>query len=122
MAKKVLIIEDDPSLLDALQKKLEAEGFEVFRSEDGETGLRTAEEKHPDLIILDLILPKKHGFTVLAELQKTPELRSIPVMVLTNLESAPEIERAFSLGVKYYLVKANYAVGEVVQKVQQALV
>jgi len=121
MAKKILIIEDDPALSELLQKQLEAEGFEVFRSEDGETGLRLIQEKRPDLVILDLILPKKHGFEILEELQKTQELKSVHIMVLTNLESRPEIERAFSLGVKHYLVKANYTVAEVAKRVQQLL-
>jgi len=119
--QKILIIEDDPSLSEALAKKMKGEGFESFVSSDGETGFRMIEEKLPDLILLDLILPKKNGFQILEDLAKRPDLGDIPVVVLSNLESAYDIERVSSFGVKGYLVKANYSLDEVVKKVRAIL-
>lgn len=119
--KKILIIEDDITLANQLAGTLRTAGWEVFVSNDGETGFRQAQEKRPDLIILDLILPKKHGFKVLEDLQKNQELRAIPVIILTNLETPQDIERASSFGVKAYLVKANYSLAEIVAKVKEVL-
>ncbi len=119
--KKILVVEDDPSLGLALSGRLEAEGFETYLSGDGETGFRMMEEKKPDLILLDLILPRKNGFKFMEEKQVKAELALIPVMVLTNLESSFDIEHALSLGARAYLIKANYSLSEVIKKVLQIL-
>lgn len=121
MAKKVLIVEDDSTLAGSLSKVLASGGFEVFVSNDGESGFKAAQEKKPDLIILDLVLPKKHGFKVMEDLRSRPELSPIPVIVLTNLETSHDIERASSLGVKAYLVKANYSLKEILKRVEEVL-
>jgi DNA-binding response OmpR family regulator len=119
--KKILIIEDDTSLSQSLSAGFRDAGFEAFLAEDGEVGLQKIQEKKPDLILLDLILPKKHGFKVLEELQASPELKKIPVLVLTNLETPQDIERAFTFGIKGYLVKANYSLDEIVKKAVEVL-
>ncbi len=80
-----------------------------------------SEEKKPDLILLDLILPKKDGFSVLEELKAKPELSSIPVIVLSNLEGGKDVERCLAYGVHSYLAKANYSLDEIAQKVKEAL-
>ncbi|MEK7162461.1 MAG: response regulator [Patescibacteria group bacterium] len=121
MPKKILVVEDDTALANQLAGALGQAGLEVTVSNDGETGFRQIQEKHPDLIILDLVLPKKHGFKVLEDLQKNSELKTIPVIILTNLETPQDIERAFSFGAKAYLVKANYSLPEIVKKVQGIL-
>jgi DNA-binding response OmpR family regulator len=121
MAKKVLVVEDDSTLAQSLSKALKTGGFEVFVSNDGESGFKAAQEKKPDLIILDLVLPKKHGFKVMEDLKSHPELSLIPVIVLTNLETPHDIERASSLGVKAYLVKANYSLNEILKRVHEIL-
>ena len=121
MPKKILLIEDDSALADNLAAVLKSAGHEVFVANDGDAGYRTAQDKIPDIILLDLVLPKKHGFKVMEELQANPELKEIPVMVLTNLETAHDIERASSFGVKAYLVKANYSLGEILKKVDEIL-
>ncbi|OGF51533.1 hypothetical protein A3I27_01355 [Candidatus Giovannonibacteria bacterium RIFCSPLOWO2_02_FULL_43_11b] len=121
MAKKVLIIEDDTLLAENLSNTIKAGGIEVLVCHDGEAGFRQAEEKKPDLILLDLVLPKKHGFKIMEDLQKNPELKSIPVIVLTNLESPHDIEKASSFGIKAYLVKANYSLLEILKKVKEVL-
>lgn len=121
MAKKILIIEDDTALAANLSDAIKAGGFEVLVSHDGEAGFRQAEEKKPDLILLDLVLPKKHGFKIMEDLQKNPDLKSIPVIVLTNLESAHDIEKASFFGIKAYLVKANYTLSEILKKIKEVL-
>jgi len=88
---------------------------------DGEIGLSMAKKEKPDLILLDLILPKKAGFEVLQELKNEPETMEIPVIVLTNLESPDDVEKALELGAKTYLIKSNYNLEEILQKVEAAI-
>ena len=121
MAKKILFIEDEMNLQKSLAPRLKDEGLEMISALDGEIGLRQAREKMPDLIILDLVLPKKDGFEVLKELKSETDLAHIPVIVLTNLEGSQEVEKALSLGAFTYLVKANYSLDDMVGKIKQAL-
>lgn len=121
MAQKILHIEDEMRLQKILAQLLEKEGFKVFGANDGELGLKIAEEEHPDLVLLDLILPKKDGFEVLAAIRAKEATKTMPVLILTNLEEKYDIERALSYGVKAYLVKANYRPEEVVEKVKEIL-
>jgi DNA-binding response OmpR family regulator len=120
MAKTILFIEDEMHLQQSLSSRLKEEGFEFLSALDGEVGLRTAKDKRPDLIILDIILPKKDGFEVLGELKSDPETKSIPIIVLTNLEGGQDVEKALSLGAFTYLVKANYSLDEMVDKIKKA--
>ncbi len=117
MAKKILFIEDEIRLQEALTTKFRGEGYEVFSATDGESGLKIAEEQKPDLILLDLILPKKDGFKVMEALKNKPETKDIPIIILTNLEGGKDIERCLSFGVHSYLAKTNYTLGEIAQKV-----
>jgi CheY-like chemotaxis protein len=119
--KKILFIEDESALQKSLGDTLKNEGYEVISALDGEVGLRLAKTKKPDLILLDLILPKMDGFEVLEELVQDPKTKDIPVIILTNLERMEDIERALELGAKTYLVKANYTLKEVIEKVKQTL-
>jgi DNA-binding response OmpR family regulator len=121
MAKKILFIEDEMRVQKALSSKLQAEGYEVISALDGESGLKMAGEKKPDLILLDLILPKKDGFKVLEALKADPGLSAVPVIILSNLESSHDVERALSLGVRGYLAKANYSLDEVSRRVKEVL-
>ncbi|MBU2036673.1 response regulator [Patescibacteria group bacterium] len=116
--KTILLIEDEPTLQKTLSSALTQEGYEIKSALDGEIGLRLAREIKPDLILLDLILPKLDGFEVLGELKKDGPLKDVPIIVLTNLESAPDIERALSLGATSYLVKANYDLKDVIEKIK----
>lgn len=118
---KILFVEDEPTLQKTLGDVLAKEGYEIKTAFDGETGLVLAREFKPDLMLLDLILPKKDGFTVLKEMKADEELKYIPVIVLTNLEGTSDVEKVLELGATTYLVKANYDLGEVVARVKQAL-
>lgn len=119
--KKILFIEDESALQKTFDEILRQEGYEVISALDGETGLREAESEKPDLILLDLILPKINGFDVLKKLKEKEETREIPVIVLTNLEGAGDVQKAVELGAKTYLVKANYSLEEIVKKIKKTL-
>jgi DNA-binding response OmpR family regulator len=117
--KKILIIEDESALQKTLGEVLSQQGYEVLSALNGEIGLKLAQSKKPDLILLDLILPKIHGFDVLKKIKDNPETREIPVIVLTNLESIEDIKKAMELGATTYLVKANYSLEELTIKINQ---
>lgn len=119
--KKILFIEDEPTLQKTVGEILSQEGFTILSALDGAAGLLLAKSEKPDLILLDLILPKKNGFEVLAELKENPETAGIKVIVLTNLESSQDIEKALGLGATNYLVKANYDLEEVATKIKELL-
>ncbi|MBI4132421.1 MAG: response regulator [Candidatus Sungbacteria bacterium] len=116
--KKILFIEDEPALQQTLGDFLKEQGYEVIPALDGEAGFAAIRSERPDLILLDLILPKKHGFDVFREMRGDPELAAIPVIVLTNVESGDAIKQASELGAKAYLVKTNYSLDEVLEKVK----
>ena len=117
----ILFVEDEPTLQKTLSLALTQEGYEVKNALDGEIGLQLARESEskPNLILLDLILPKMDGFEVLEELKKDDNTKDIPVIVLTNLESSQDIEKALALGANTYLVKANYDLKEVIEKIKE---
>ena len=119
--KKILIIEDDLTLRNALTEFLEADNFTVVVASDGEEGLALIGEIKPDLVLLDIILPKKNGFDVLKEMKSDNEVSDIPVMLLTNLGSLDDIEKALALGATTYLVKGDYQIKEIVEKIKNIL-
>jgi len=119
--KKILFIEDESTLQKTLGEVLTNEGYQVVSALDGELGLRTAKKEKPDLILLDLILPKMNGFDVLKNIKKDAEIKDIPIIVLTNLESMEDIQKALELGAATYLVKANYSLEEVLEKINKTI-
>src|SRR3989338_8591538 len=119
---KVLFIEDEVKFQKTFAEFFSKEDLEVVSAYDGISGLRLAEEHLPDIIVLDLILPKKDGFQVLAEIKKNPLLQAIPVIILTNLEGVEDIEKAVSLGASSYLVRANYSMSEILNEIRKALI
>ncbi|MBI5222056.1 MAG: response regulator, partial [Candidatus Magasanikbacteria bacterium] len=90
----------------------------VVNAFDGEAGLAAVGKEMPNLVLLDLVLPKKHGFEVLAELKKSPETRDVPVIILTMLGADDDIKKGFGLGADDYIVKSQHAVAEIVEKVK----
>lgn len=119
--KKILIVEDESALQKTLGEILTQEGYEIIPALDGETGLNLAKTKNPELILLDLILPKMNGFDVLKNLKQEDVTKNIPVIVLTNLENVEEIDRAISLGANSYLVKSQYSLEELVGKLKEII-
>ena len=121
MSKKILFIGDESALQKTFGEILKQGGYEMISALDGETGLRLAKSEKPDLILLDLILPKMHGFEVLKKLKEDKETKDIPVIVLTNLEKIEDVDKALELGATTYLVKAQYSLEEIVAKIKQVL-
>ncbi len=121
MPKTILFIEDESALQKTFGEILSQEGFQMMSALDGEIGLRLARDKKPDLILLDLILPKIHGFEVLKKLKEDKDTKGIPIIVLTNLEGIGDVDKALKMGATTYLVKANYSLEEVIEKIKKAL-
>jgi len=115
---KILIIEDDKFLRLLLERKLKNENFEVVSAEDGEEALDKIISEKPDLILLDIILPKKSGFSILEELNKDENLKKIPVFIISNLGQPEDIERGKNLGAKEYFVKAGLSLEELIKKIK----
>lgn len=118
---KILLIEDEEALQKALTRALEIEGFNVVSAYDGKAGLELAQKENPDLILLDLILPQMDGFEVLRGIKSSPEAKNIPIIILTNLEQAQNVEKIIEFGPLNYLVKANYNLDEIVAKIKELL-
>lgn len=119
--KIILFVEDESALQKTIGEVLKQEGYELISALNGTIGLRMAKEKKPDLILLDLVLPKMNGFDVLKKLKENIDTKNIPVIVLTNLEAMNDIDRAIKLGATTYLVKAQYTLEEIIEKVKKVL-
>jgi DNA-binding response OmpR family regulator len=118
---QVLIVEDDVFLSGIYQKKFEMEGFKVIMAGDGEAGWQAAKKKKPDIILLDILLPKLDGFAVLEKLKKDADTKNIPVILLTNLGQKDDVEKGLEQGAADYLIKAHFKPSEVVEKVNKIL-
>lgn len=118
---KILIVEDEDVLKRVLQEKFEREKFTVALVEDGDKAFLAAQSFGPDLILLDIMLPKKDGLSVLEEIHADPEMSRIPIIVLSNLGEDEKIKKALSLGAVDYLVKTQHPINEVVEKVKNHL-
>jgi len=119
---KLLIVEDEETLVKVLQEKFEREGFEVKVALDGEEAISAARDFKPDMVLLDLILPKKHGLEVLKELKADSELREAPVIVLSNLDTDEDIKKALALGAVDYYVKVQHPLKEIIEKVKARMI
>lgn len=119
--KKILIIEDDANLRNVLEEFFEAEKMLVKTASDGESGLKSLRDFLPDVVLLDIILPKKDGYEIIKEIKSDEKIKDIPVILLTNLGGLNDIEKALALGATTYLVKGDYQVKEIVEKVKEVL-
>lgn len=117
--KTVLLVEDDTFLSGMYVTKLTLEGFNVHLATDGVEGLRQAKAVKPDIVLLDIVLPKMDGFHVLEGIKKDPAIKDTPVILLTNLGQKEDVERGLSLGAVDYLIKAHFMPSEVVTKVKK---
>jgi DNA-binding response OmpR family regulator len=118
---KVLIIEDEESLAQMYQTKFDHEGYEVVVANDGSIGIEQAQKTKPDIILLDIILPKKDGFMVLKELKSDKSTAGVKVIMLTNLGQDEDVIKGKKLGAIDYLVKANLTPAQLVAKVEEYL-
>ena len=119
--KKILFIEDEAVLQKAFGDFLKKEGYEIVSALDGERGLKLAKTSRPNLILLDIIMPKMNGLDVLSQLKADSKTKDIPVIILTNLEGTNEVEKALEAGATTYLVKASYTLEEVLTKIKKEL-
>ncbi len=124
MAEKqynIVLIEDEEMLANMYETKFQNQGYKIRKALDGESGLKLIEEEVPDLILLDIIMPKLDGFSVLKRIREIPKIKNVPVIMLTNLGQDEDIKKGQSLGAVGYLVKANLTPAEVVAKVKDFL-
>jgi DNA-binding response OmpR family regulator len=118
---KIAIVEDEEALAQVLREKLEKEKFEVKIAVDGEVALPLIKTFMPDLILLDLLLPKKSGLDILRELKEEEGFKAIPVIILSNLGGDEDIKEGLALGAKDYFVKTQHPINEVVDKIKEEL-
>ena len=119
--KKIILVEDDKFLSEMYVVKLTESGFEVDVAADGEEGLNKIKEQKPDLVLLDIVLPKMDGFEVLRNIKSEPSLKNISVIALTNLGQKEEVEKGLKLGADDYIIKAHFTPTEVVAKAKKVL-
>ena len=118
----ILIVEDEIYLQKALLENLSSKGYTADTAVNGEDALEKIKIKKPDLILLDLLMPKMDGFEVLRVLKANEQTEHIPVIVLTNVENSKDIAKTIELGATTYLVKVNYSLDDLMVKVQEALI
>ncbi|MEI6597200.1 MAG: response regulator [bacterium] len=118
---KILLVEDDLFLMGMYATKFELENFKVVVAEDGEKAIRIAAKEMPDIVLLDIMLPKQNGFEVLKQLKADKATVNIPVILLTNLSQKDEIDKGLKMGAVDYLVKAHFMPSEVVDKIKKML-
>jgi len=119
--QKILVVEDDKFLSSALRVKLEKSGFEVKTALDGQEGIEVLAAFTPDIILLDLIMPRKDGFAVLEYLKNSDALKKIPVIIISNLGQKDDIDRGMRLGARDYFIKSEIPLAEVVVKIKTLL-
>lgn len=118
---KILVVEDESSLQESLREFLTLEKFEVVSAFNGEEGVEKVQTEKPNLVLLDIILPKKNGFEVLEFIRGNKDLEKTPVILLTNMERAEDVNKAFELGVTTYLVKSSYTLEDIAKKIKENL-
>ena len=116
--QRIALVEDDEVLSKVISEELNDAGFDVEQAFDGQAGLELVQSKKPDLVLLDLLMPKMHGFEVLDQIKKKPETKTIPVIIMTMLGQDEDIKKGLKLGASDYIVKSQHAVGEIIDKVK----
>lgn len=118
---KVLIVDDDPFILDMYVLKFKQDGFDVEIATDGKKVLQQVKDTKPDVVLLDVIMPFADGFEVLKQMKNDPSMKDIQVIMLTNLGQKEDIEKSLALGAADYIIKAHFTPSEVVNKVKDFL-
>ena len=118
---KILLAEDDKFISRAYKDGLGRAGFNIITAFDGEEALEKIRQEKPDIILLDIVMPEKNGFEVLEEIKKDSQLKRIPVLILSNLGQERDIEKGKELGVVDYLIKSDYSMTEVIEKIKKYL-
>jgi len=119
MSKKILIVEDEPFISEMYKIKFDEQGYRTLVAHDGEEGIKLAKKELPDLILLDLILPKKNGYQVLEELRRDKKTKNLKIYILSNLEQSEEVATGLKKGADGYFVKANLTPSQLINEVKQ---
>lgn len=119
--KKILVVEDDTYLANAYRVKLTKAGFEVKSAYDGDEALAVLQTFVPDLIVLDIVMPKKDGFATLAEIKANEKWKNIPVILATNLGQKEDKEKGIQLGASAFITKTDLSLNDLIQKIQSIL-
>lgn len=119
--KSILLVEDDPFIGEIYETKLKEAGFEVKIAKDAQKALIFLEEQKPDLVLLDIVLPNIDGWELLKKIRKDERLKNTKVIILSNLEQKPHIEKGLQLGADSYLIKAHYTPSQVIQEIKSVL-
>lgn len=119
--KKILIIEDEKTLLEMYRIRFEKAGYEVFAAANGQRGIETAQKEKPDLILLDILMPNADGYQVIQALKKDPQTKNIPILVFSNLGQPEEIEKGLKLGADDYVIKTDLTPTELTNKVERMI-
>ncbi len=119
--KQILLIEDDPFLIDIYSTKLKDSGFLVEVASDGEQALEKVKAKKPDLVLLDIVLPKVSGWEILRKIKAEASLKNLKIIILSNLGQKEEVEKGIHLGVSKYLIKAHYTPSQVVEEIKKII-
>jgi len=121
MPKKILIIEDEEIMFSLLEKRLKGEGYDIQIARDGQAGLAMMRQEKPDLVLLDIIMPKMNGFDVLEAMRADSSLKDVSAIIISNSGQSVELDRAKELGVKDWLIKTEFDIQEVLAKVKKQL-
>jgi len=116
---KILVVEDDPFLLELYQTKLNEEGFEVFVARNGREGFDVAAAQQPELILLDILMPEVDGYEMLKKIKASAQTKKIPVIIFSNLSQREEIEKGLKLGADDFIVKTSLTPLQIAQKVKE---
>jgi len=119
--KSILLVEDDPLIVEIYTTKMREAGFQVEAVADGDAAYKTLKEKSFNLVVLDIVLPHVTGFEFLRKIRQDEELKDLEVLILSNLGQKSDVDRAKRLGVSKYLIKANFTPSEVIEKIKKLL-
>jgi DNA-binding response OmpR family regulator len=119
--KSILLIEDDPFLIDVYTTKLKEVGFGIEVAMNGKEGLKKMRMKKPDLVLLDVVLPTINGWEILEEIKKDENLKDLKVIIISNLTQKEDVKKGLRLGAAKYLIKAHYTPSEVVKEIKEIL-
>ena len=119
--KKILLVEDEKILVEMYKDKFSEAGFDVYSAFEAEEGLRLAKKEKPDLVVLDILLPKGNGIFFLQQLRKDPSTSSVSVIAFSNFDDPETKKRALKLGAKAYLIKTDYTPEAIIEKIKEYL-
>lgn len=121
MQKRVLLIEDDPFLIDVYETKLKKSGYKVEVVEKGDLAFEKIKSTNPNLILLDIVLPKMDGWEILKKIKKEEETKNCKVVILSNLGQKEEVDKGLKMGAEKYFIKAHYTPEEIIKKIDKLL-